>query len=327
MKIIRKITVGIILVLTVASLMGCGKEKDEEEKLVIRIGSNAAIGTITPYLAEELGYFEGKDYEIEIIEFTDASVIMEAMAAGEVDLGIGGVCPIATWNAKGLDARVVASANGGGHVVLTTTEQDITSIEDLKGKIVAGPNPGTVTDSLFRSYILPRYGLTIDDMTIVTGMSCADMVTALANTNEVDAIVAWEPFVSMGELSYDNIQVLFDMAEEWTKDGNTELYPVNVIAASGEFCDEHETELRDVLQTIEKTVKYVDENHAEACQKIADLLEMDADVIEHALERSKLTFKVDIDATMATLGWAHEAGYLDKIPEEDKLFDFNYIAK
>lgn len=316
------------MILSVISLPGCGKNtEDEDKENVIRFGSNRAIGTVTPYLADELGYFEGKDYKIEILEFADGAALMEAMAAEELDIAIVGISPVATWNAKGLDVRVVASANGGGHVIATKKENGFSSVADLKGKVIAGPSPGTVTDTLLKSYILPKYSMTSDDITVITGMSGADMVTTLINTDELDAILTWEPFVSMAELTYDNIDVIFDSAEEWIADGHEELYPVNVIVASGEFCDTHEKELKDVLLTIEQTVDYVYANPDIANAKIAALLELDVAVVEQAMQRSKLTYDVDVNATLETLKWACELGYLEQLPKEEDLFDFNYISK
>lgn len=320
-----------IMLLTLSLLLagGCAdKSKEAVKSNKIRIGSNRAIGTVTPYLAQSLGYFDNKDYEIEILEFSDGAALMEAMAAGQLDMGIVGVSPVATWSDKGLDVRIVASANGGGHVILTTKERGFSSVSDLKGKKVAGPSPGTVTDTLLRNYILPKYSLSGDDMTFITGMSGTDMVTSLVNTEDIDAIVTWEPFVSMAELTYDNIQILFDASKEWAADtGKEELYPVNAVAATGEFCDENEDELKDILNTIKKTVDYVENNPEEAYGKIAELLELKTDVVERALQRSQLTYEVDIDATMETLNWAYESGYLSQLPKEEDLFDLRYITK
>lgn len=319
----------ILLILSMLLVGGCtDKSKDVAKNKKIRIGSNRAIGTVTPYLAKELGYFDNKDYEIEILEFSDGAALMEAMASGELDMGIVGVSPVATWNDKGLDARIVASANGGGHVILTTKERGFSSVSDLKGKKIAGPSPGTVTDTLLRNYILPKYSLSGDDMTFITGMSGADMVTSLVNTEDIDAIVTWEPFISMAELTYDNIQILFDASKEWKTDtGKAELYPVNVVAATGEFCDENEDELKDILEVIKKTVDYVENNPQEAHERIAELLELKTDVVERALQRSQLTYEVDIEATMETLKWAYESGYLSQLPKEEELFDLKYITK
>jgi len=314
-----------VFVMAVLLLSGCAGKSEDTEKKVVRIGINRAIGTIMPALAKDLGYFDAKDYQIEILDFADASAIMEAMAAGELEMGIGGVAPVATWNTKGFDVRVVASANAGGHVIVTTKERGFSSVGDLKGKVIAGPTPGTVTDTLLRSYIFPKYSMTGDDVTIITGIKSWDMITSLVTTNEVDAIVTWEPFISMAEMTYDNIQVLYDASKEWLAEGNKELYPVNVIAASGEFCDNNQEELKDILQTIEKTVDYVNDNPQEAYDKMAQLLEIDAQVVERALKRSKLTFKVDVDATMETLQWACDLGYMDELPEKEKLFDFNCV--
>ena len=138
------------MLLTLSLLLagGCAdKSKEAVKSNKIQIGSNRAIGTVTPYLAQALGYFDNKDYEIEILEFSDGAALMEAMAAGQLDMGIVGVSPVATWSDKGLDVRIVASANGGGHVILTTKERGFSSVTDLKGKKVAGTSPGTVTDT------------------------------------------------------------------------------------------------------------------------------------------------------------------------------------
>ena len=99
------------------------------------------------------------------------------------------------------------------------------------------------------------------------------------------------------------------------------------MVATGEFCDENEDELKDILNTIKKTVDYVENNPEEAYGKIAELLELKTDVVERALQRSQLTYEVDIDATMETLNWAYESGYLSQLPKEEDLFDLRYITK
>ena len=72
---------------------------------------------------------------------------------------------------------------------------------------------------------------------------------------------------------------------------------------------------------------YVENNPEEAYGKIAELLELKTDVVERALQRSQLTYEVDIDATMETLNWAYESGYLSQLPKEEDLFDLRYITK
>lgn len=327
MKKILKIAMSVFLLICLfINISGCRNESKSEDENVIKIGSNRAIGTITPYLAEKIGYFEGKDYKIEVVEFADGSTLMEAMAAGELDMGIVGVSPVATWHEKGLDVRVVASANSGGHVILSTTERGIDSVDDLKRKKMAAPNPGTVTDTILKAYILPKYSITENDIVLLTGMKGADMVTTLVSTNEVDAIMTWEPFASMAELQYDNITVVCDASEEWKKStGSEELYPVNVVAANGEFCDNKSEILTDVLKVIRDTVEYVENNPEEAYELMSQILDLDTEIIRKASNRSKLTFEVNQEATLKTLEWACQLGYINHVPEADELFDLKYM--
>ena len=61
----------------------------------------------------------------------------------------------------------------------------------------------------------------------------------------------------MAELEYDNTVVVYDAAVEYQKNNKSDaIYPTNVVAASGEFCDEHPEIVKDILSEIEKTVEY-----------------------------------------------------------------------
>lgn len=332
----KKVSILIMAMLCVLCIVtACGKsgidgspETGNAGVKTIRIGSNRALGSVTPYLAEKMGYFDGKNYKVEVIEFTDGAAIMEAMAAGEIEMGLVGVAPVATWNAKGFDVRVVASANTGGHAIISKKGSGIKTVEDLKGKTMAGPNVGTVTDALLKAYILPRYNMTEKDLTIVTGMKPVDMVNTLLNTDELDAIMTWEPYVSMAEIQGSDTVIIYDASEEYKKNsGSDTVYPTNVVAASGELCDENPEIVQDIVSIIGKTADYVKENEEEANQEIAEILELEADIIAKSRNRSDLTFEIDIDATMEVLNWACELGYIEKLPSKEDLFDLRFISK
>lgn len=329
-------SVAVMIMASVALLCGCSNSASEpensadggKEEVVIRVGSNRAIGTVTPYIAETLGYFEDKDYKVEIKDFADGSSLMEAFAAGELDICFVGIAPVATWNGKGLDIRVIGSANSGGHVILTRDDTGINTVADLKGKSMTMPNIGTVTDTILKSYIFPKYDMTEKDMIFVYGIKGPDMVTMLETSREVDAIMTWEPYASMAELDYDNIKVVFDVPKEWQAETrNTELYPVNVISADGEFCDANREAVSDFLVQIKRTVEYIDENHDEGISLISEALDLDKTVVEKSFERSRLTFDVDVESSLGTLEWAYNAGFLDQMPTEDELFDLSFMPE
>ena len=323
---------GLLLTMTACNAQGGSVIDNESQgsaensRTVVRIGSNRAIGTVTPYVAKEMGYFDNENYDVDVIEFGDGSTMMEAMAAGELDMAICGISPVATWQAKGTDIKVVASANGGGHVILSRSSSGIATAADLKGKTMTVPNIGTVTDTILKSYIMPMYGLSDDDITAVPGVKGADMVTMLETTGEVDAIMTWEPYASAGELNYADIPGVFDVAKEWQKDtGNKNLYPVNVICATGDMCNNEPDTVRNLLKVIKKTVDYIQNNPTEAHKVMAEVLGLDVAVVDKASERSQITFDVDVDATLGTLKWAYEAGFLEQMPDPDVLFDLSFM--
>lgn len=288
---------------------------------VIRVGSILALGTATPFVAQENGLFEESNISIEVTQFADGSALMEAFAAGELDVALSGVIPVATWISKGIDMKVVASANGGGHVLMTRNDTGITSVEDLKGKTIAEPNIATVTDALLRSKILGDAGLDPDmDVTLIPGMKPADMATVLMVTKEVDAMITWEPFAAQAEEDYEDIVVLYDSSIEIKEEtGSNAFYPVNVVAANQDFIDNRPEDLDKFLEIYKKTVDYINTDPG-ANAVLGKVLDMDESTIKSARERIDYTFDIDEAGTLETLQWAADLGYIDKVPDKSEIF-------
>lgn len=334
-KILRLLTIVLSLMFVLAGCQGASKNTSstnnetatKEQTKTIKIGSIRALGTITPYISEEEGIFKEQDINVEIVDFSDGSALMEAFASGGIDIGICGIAPIATWQSKGVELKVVASANGGGHVIITRKDSGINSIADLAGHKLAEPNLGTVTDTLLRDHILPSGNINEKNLQIVSGLKPADMASSLAATHEVDAALTWEPFASQAESKYDDIKVLYDAAKEiQTETGSKSLYPVNVVVASQNFIDNNPELLKSFLKSYVKTVDFIN-NDSTANDKLAKVLELDKDILIKARKRVDYTYKVDVDASLKTLQWAHDLGYLETIPKKDELFDLRFLPE
>lgn len=316
MKTIRYVVIVIGIVLVMCFMVSCGKQSKSTQK--VRIGTNRAIGASAVYVADKLGYFE--DMDIEVMDFADGTAIMEAMAAGEIDMCVVGAMPVAMWNAKGLDVRILEGVNSGGHVILTRSDTGINKISDLQGKSLTVPSPGTVTDVLLKGFILPDAGITVNSITSITGIAPADMANAMM-LGQVDAIMTWEPFASVAEVAYDNISVVYDCALEWEKKYNTDYaYPVNVLAVSGEFIDNNLEQVRSVVNSINKAIDFINTDDT-ANATIATILGIDEDIVAHSRKRSIISNDLDQDALMQFMEKSKELGYIDTVPEKETLFD------
>lgn len=319
-KMCKRVT-GMILT---ASLLACGcaVPAGAEDREPIRVGSILALGTAAPFAAIENGLLNQDGLEIEVSEFSDGTALMEAFAAGEVDIAFSGIIPVVTWISKGVDMKIVASANGGGHVLMTRKDAGIESVEDLKDHLVAEPSVATVTDALLRAKILGDAGLDPDmDVVLIPGMKPADMATVLMATKEVEAMITWEPYAAQAEAMYgDEIMVLYDSSKVIKEEtGSDAFYPVNVVAASQDFIDNRSEELEEFLNIYEQTIDFLNEDD-QANAVLAKVLELDEAVVEKARERIDYTYDIDKEGSMETLKWAEELGYIDELPAEEELF-------
>ncbi len=307
-------------VVMVSSVSACGSAKQSD--VTLKVGDIKALGTVAPFVAQDLGYFEKEGVKVEFGEFADGTALMEAFAAGEIDIAICGVAPVANWYTKGADLQVVAAANGGGHVIVTRSDTGITSVDDLKGKVLAEPNLGTVTDTLLRDYILKNAGIDPEkDLTILPGLKPADMATSLFDTREVDAILTWEPFVAQAQEKYgDDCVILYNSPNEIKADrGSDVFYAVNVVAASGNAIKNKTDALKRFLTAYKNTVDYLNTDPA-ANAAIARQLEMDESIVAAARNNIDYNYNIDPDNTNATLQWALDLGYIDAIPDAAEFF-------
>jgi NitT/TauT family transport system substrate-binding protein len=297
----------------------------------IRIGTNRALGTVTPYVARDKGFFEQQGIQAQVIDFNDVTTLMESIASGQLDVALVGISSPAIWQQRGARLKIVAAANGGGHVLLTRNDTAIRSLQDLRGRKIATPKPGTVTDTLFRAHIIHDLA-NLDpekDIQILPNMAAADMSTVLFVSHEVDAAITWEPFASQAEANYKNHVVLFDAAQEWRKQNphKKHLYPVNVVIANQNFIDQHPESLRRFLAAYAQGVEFINHKPEEADQIISRETQLDESIVIAARRRIDFSAQVDIDASLETLAWSVELGYLKKIPASEQLFDLRFLPK
>lgn len=294
----------------------------------VRVGTNRALGTVTPYVGKDKGFFLSRGIALDLFDFQDGATLMEAFAAGQIDIAFVGVTPSAIWQQRGLPLKVVASANGGGHVLLTRADAGLSSVAQLRGRKVATPKPGTVIDTLFRAHIA-REVAHLDpekDLTIVAGLAPADMPAVLLVSREVDAAMTWEPFASQAEAQYPGARVLFDAAAEWrTQHPGAALYPTNVVVARQDLIDGRPEDLRRFLAAYEETVRFMNEQPAEANAIIARAVRLDVATVAQARRRIDYSVRVDDRAALQVLDWAKRLGYLKELPAPAALFDLRFL--
>jgi NitT/TauT family transport system substrate-binding protein len=135
------------------------------EKTDLQIGlSVTETSQFAGQLAEQLGIYERNGLNVDVTVFEGDGKVMQALQAGQLDLGFGGTSAYVT--SQGTDAPVVAIAvNASILSDLLVTTADVKTADDLRGKCVAvstygGTSHGAVILSL------EALGLTPEDVVI-----------------------------------------------------------------------------------------------------------------------------------------------------------------
>src|SRR5579885_2607023 len=106
----------------------------------------------------------GPDVALDIKTFNAGPALIEALFAGDIDIGYVGPNPAINGyvKSKGQALRIIAGASSGGALFIVRPGAHITSPQDLSGKKFATPQLGGTQDVSLRFY-LQQHGLKTTD--------------------------------------------------------------------------------------------------------------------------------------------------------------------
>ena len=137
------------------------------------------------YVAQELGYFTDAGLDVELIAPADPNDPPKLVAAGQADIAISYQPQLHVQVAEGLPlVRVGTLVATPLNSLVVMADGPIKSIADLKGRTV-GFSVGGFEDALLR-VMLARYGLTLDDITLV---NVNFSLSPALITGRVDAVI------------------------------------------------------------------------------------------------------------------------------------------
>lgn len=171
----------------------------------VRVGYIPVLIYSPLYLAIEKGYFREQGIEVALTSFTGGADILAQTAAGNLDVGLGGL-GAAALNAfqRGLDLRVVGPAHSESPPLTTPLvvgkrrydEGAYRTVADLRGKKVAINAKGTATEYWLQA-ALAHGGLSIGDIELAA-LPFDQVAPALTN-GALDAAMLGEPLATLAE--------------------------------------------------------------------------------------------------------------------------------
>lgn len=260
--------------LTLVAACG-GTEGESTGDDTIRFGYIADFnGAYQLAVAEELGLWDEYALDVEPVVFTNGPLQVQAMQAGDLDLGSIG--PGALWMATTGQAKVVAiNGLGVNDRVVALPGSGIEEIEDLQGRDIAVPE-GTSGDMILR-VALDNAGMTREDVNVIA-MDPSTVVSSMTS-GQIDAAAIWYPLLdTIEEAQPDLVEVA----------SSTDFYPGHTfpgtIVARNEFVDESSDAIVRFIQVLQDANDYREENFDETITLTAEYLDVEEENVRSNAE-------------------------------------------
>lgn len=281
----------------------------EGDKVIFGIGVDPTFAHFI--VADKKGFFAENDIDAEIKTFGFGSLTLDAVLAGETDVAAATELPTINAAVRGNLTAVVAANYVAPDYNAVVVSEDISSVEDLKGKNVAVKRNSA--SDYFLSRFLSSNGLTEDDLS-VKNVAPPEMVPAMSR-GDVDAFLIWEPWPTKALEIVPGAKIL--------QRGGDTYAMTNFISFSKKLAADKDKAKR-VMKSLVQADEFISENYDETVKMSADAFNLSEDVAKVAMDRVefKITLSPEVLQHQEEAGkWLVNTGTLDTEPDYDDLTD------
>jgi sulfonate transport system substrate-binding protein len=166
--------------------------------ITLRVGDQA--GTGAEALLDASGLISKLHFKIDWSDFTSGPPMLQALSAGDLDLGGVGDAPPVFSAAGGAKLAIVGALSNDPNsaALVVPSNSAIHSISQLRGKRIAVAQGSSADYHLLT--VLKKAGLTVHDVTL-DYLQPAEALAAL-HSGAVDAWDTWAPFIQEATLQY-----------------------------------------------------------------------------------------------------------------------------
>lgn len=330
MAVWKQVFAGALVSLTLA-----GRAASAGEPVTIRVGWAVPITDWAMLMLEkrELAPHFGKSYVMEPVRFASSPSVITALAGNELEIGnlAFSTFAIAVENAGMRDLRVISDLFQDGasdhysNEYFVRRDSAITTIEDLKGKVIATPGAGGAIDIAMRA-MLRGHGLEDRrDYTMIEAPLPA--MPAMLAEKKVDLVPGVPPF-SMDPDMRKRGRVLF------TQKDALGVSQMIVWTARKPFLEKNRAAMVDFMEDTLRIVHwYLDPaNHAEAVQIAAKLTKQPAERFAPWLFTAGDYYRdpnmlPNLRALQANIDLQHEVGFLKEPLDIKNYVDLSLVKE
>lgn len=332
------VKLGVIMAVVLAiagGISGCSTSANtaDNKNVKVRIAHFPNITHSQALVGRANGQFQkalGESNSIEWKTFNAGPAEIEALFAGEVDIGYIGPGPAINGYTKSKgDLQIIAGATDAGAILITRKDLVLTSVKELSGKRVAVPQFGNTQDLSLR-HILQENGLkdTTKGGTVEVRQADNPDIKTLLDKGEIDAALVPEPWGAR-LVSEVKANVLLDQKQVW-RDGK---YTTAVVVANTKFIKDHPEIIEKFLRTHVELTAYINQNPEPAKEminaQIKDLTgkPLAKEILDAAFKRVTVTNDPEKDSVVDFVKLSLDAGFIKTAPDLKDLFNFKILNK
>lgn len=321
----RSLTAILLAVALVAAFMfvsGCtGTGTDDVTHL--RIGYQPSTHQVSHTTAMEKGWWKEDLAPLGITQVTDyefgtGAPEMQAMLAGDLDIAFVGAAPFIAAVSSGLDAKIVAAVQTQGSDLVLRNEVPYSTPADLAGKKIATFPPGTIQDTILRSW-LEENGVDPASVEIIA-MDPGAATTAIS-AGQVDGVFLPHPSPSI--IAAEGTGRTVVKSGEMMKD-----HACCVLVASGSLIREHPETVDQIVKTHIRATEYNLEHPDEAASIYASKTGQNVETVKASFRDWDGTWTADPHVITTSVveytNLQYELGYISTPLTEDDLFDLSF---
>jgi NitT/TauT family transport system substrate-binding protein len=259
--------------------------------------------------------------------FNAGPSLIEALFAGEIDLGYVGPGPAinAHIKSRGMGIRVIAGAAANGVLIVAGPNSGVSSFADIKGKRIATPQLGNTQDVAARHFLTAV--LKQEDHKNVLPVANAEQASLMAR-GEID--VAWAPEPWGSRLLIENgAKLVAEEKDLWPN----KAFTLTLVVTTPEFLKKHPEVVEKVLVVHRNWAKRLQDEPQQQLPQLQQALTaltgkaLPAGVLPAAI--GKVQFTDDpLNETLETMAtWSAELGFVKEQAKLDGLVDLSILNK
>ncbi len=322
MKLFRNIMLAAVMIFSVSAMTGCGSEEKETTQVNIGYFNNVTHAQALLMKSEKnLETSFGDGIQVKWTAFNAGPAEVEALFAGNIDIGYIGPVPAISANVKSQgDVEILSGATKGGAVLIRRAGSGINSVADLSGKVVAIPQIGN-TQHLSLLQMLSDNGLKpVSEGGTVTVSAVANAdVANMMERGDIDAALVPEPWGAT--LLAGGAELLLDYDEIYMQG----QYDVAVVVVRKEFREKNPELVEKFLKEHEAATAKINDDRENSLNIINTELKnatgkaLGEDIISQAFEKIGVSTDLNRDSVMGFANISKEQGFIKELPE-DGLF-------